>query len=270
MLQLNQFNYQILGNSQGPKLVFLHGLMGGAANWRKITQAFTDECHILIYDQRGHGRSFHPQKGYAPEDYAADLHFILQELGWNKIRLVGHSMGGRNALNFSFQWPELVQAVVLEDIGPDANPQAVSRIERLLALVPTPFASRTEAKKFLLNEFVEQIKDDPHAMTLAQYFYTNIEEKNGVADWRFSKDGILESLRAGRTKERWHELSGLKMPTLVVRGQDSSDLSHEIFLKMKAANPLVRGIEIPGAGHWVHYDQPQLFVETLQEFFTVL
>ena len=103
---LNHFNYQLLGDPQAPKLVFLHGLMGSAANWRKITTAFTEKYHILLYDQRGHGRSFQPSSGYKPEDYASDLQQILKELGWEKIFLVGHSLGGRNALNFAFKNPK--------------------------------------------------------------------------------------------------------------------------------------------------------------------
>lgn len=258
---------QLLGDPTRPKLVFLHGLMGSAANWRKITSMFEDTYHILIFDQRGHGRSFKPDEGYAPEDYAWDLKKILDELGWQKIFLVGHSMGGRNALEFAWRWPQSVEKLVIEDIGPDANPEAVARTERLLELVPTPFASREGAKEFLLQRFPDLIASNPQASVLAQYFYSNIEEKNGLADWRFSKKGVLASLHEGRERERWQEFRELTMPILVVRGEKSEDLSREVMGRMVKENHHAQAIEIPRAGHWVHFDQPEIFAQALRQFF---
>ena len=134
MSHLENFHYQVLGASSAPKLVFLHGLLGSGNNWRKITAQFQDRFQILIYDQRGHGRSFQPDTGYAPEDYAQDLTKILDELNWAKINLVGHSMGGRNALAFSTMNPERLNSLVIEDIGPTSGKDSVDKIERLLNL----------------------------------------------------------------------------------------------------------------------------------------
>src|SRR5436305_14748609 len=108
---LDNFHYQITGvteasGGEAPKLVFLHGVMGYSANWRRIARAFEHTHHVLVYDQRGHGRSFQPPTGYAPEDYASDLEKILDELGWGAIQLVGHSMGGRAALHFAYESPD--------------------------------------------------------------------------------------------------------------------------------------------------------------------
>lgn len=270
MSVLDSFHYQLSGPETAPKLVFLHGLMGSAANWRKITQAFEQERQILTYDQRGHGRSFKPLSGYAPEDYAEDLLQILAELGWEKIQLVGHSMGGRNALSFANKYPEKVSHLVIEDIGPEASREAVERIKKLIALVPTPFANKQKAKEFLLHDFVQKISYNAHAKTLAQYFYTNIEEKpDGTADWRFYKPGILESMHLGRQEDRWDLVKNLKMPTLWLRGANTEELPKEIYGRILLENPLIKGIEIPQAGHWVHFDQPEAFVKALKEFLKI-
>lgn len=264
---LNQFHHQILGPEAAPKLVFLHGLMGSSANWRKVTSSLGNAYHILVFDQRGHGRSFQPKMGYRPEDYSDDLFKILNELGWDRVRLVGHSMGGRNALNFSHRWPQRVIGLVLEDIGPDASAEAVDRIEHLIGLVPTPFANRAEAKSFLLEKFPTLIPENLQAQILAQYFYSNMDERSdGLTDWRFSKAGVLESLRAGRERERWDELRGLEMPTLIVRGENSLDLNRPIYERMLRENPRLTGVEIAKAGHWVHSDQPEAFVTVLKNF----
>ena len=93
MSYLNNFNYQILGQKANPKLVFLHGLMGFGSNWRTMARHFEERYEILLYDQRGHGRSFQPAE-YRLDDYADDLDKITAELGWTSFILVGHSLGG--------------------------------------------------------------------------------------------------------------------------------------------------------------------------------
>lgn len=259
---LNQFHYQINGKNSGlPKLVFLHGLMGFGANWRRIVSQLEDSFEILTFDQRGHGRSFKPDSGYAPEDYARDLEKILNELGWEKIHLVGHSMGGRNALAFASHFPQRVISLVIEDISPESHPGDVERYEKLLNRVPTPFQTKKDAKDFLLNDFGDPI--------LGNYFYSNlVENDTGLVDWRFSKSGILDSVRLGRTVDRWESWRSLQMPTLLVRGENSKDLSAETYEKMLKENPRVKGAVIKDSGHWVHFDQPEAFIEVLREFFS--
>lgn len=265
---LDKFNYQIFGSPQAPKLVFLHGLMGAGANWRKILRDFESHFQILIFDQRGHGRSFQPEGSYSPEEYAEDLRHILDELGWEKVLLVGHSMGGRNAMAFAHLFPHRVDGLVVEDIGPTRLQSGVSQTEHLLSLVPRPFASRAEAKKFFMGEFVEKIKHNPQAKTLAQYFYTNVEEKQGGrVDWRFSLEGVLKSLQQGRAKERWQQWERFNLPILLIRGQNSTELPHDMFQEMLKRNPKAVGVEIVDAGHWVHSDQPQKFSSALLQFF---
>ncbi|MCB0412003.1 MAG: alpha/beta hydrolase [Bdellovibrionales bacterium] len=267
MSVLENFHYQVVGDECSHKLVFLHGLMGSLSNWRKIINSFKDDHQVLIYDQRGHGRSQHPRLGYQPEDFARDLKEILDELRWEKIQLVGHSMGGRNALVFADLFPRRITHLVLEDISPEADEKAVQRIEFLLGLVPIPFANKAEAKKFFEVEFPSKLKGVESAQVLSNYFYTNIELKpDGTAGWRFSLPGILESLRSGRERDRWQELKNLQMPTLLVRGGESKDLTSAVFEKMLSCNPHIQGVEIPHAGHWVHFDQSEAFVKALKDF----
>ncbi|UXR64211.1 alpha/beta hydrolase [Bdellovibrio bacteriovorus] len=267
MSYLNNFYHHLYGPEDGRKWVFVHGLMGYGQNWRKIIQGLETTERCLAYDQRGHGRSFQPAEGYSPEDYADDLKMIVDELGWDQFVLVGHSMGGRNVLNFASRFPECVSKLVIEDIGPEANPQAHEYYEYLLNLVPAPFATREEAKRYFFEDFVKTAKTRENIQVMANYFYSNMtEQPNGTVDWRFSKNGIIDSVRLGRTDERWDEVKSLKMPTLLVRGANSKELSQENYDKMLTSNPMIKGVVIPGAGHWVHSDQPQAFTEALKMF----
>lgn len=261
MSLLSQLNHHRRGLSEGPKLVFLHGLMGSWHNWRRILTHFEPRYEVFAIDQRGHGRSYRPQTGYAPENYAQDLKQALDELGWQSIILVGHSMGARNAIQFAYEYPERVQKLVIEDMGPEINPELNGTIERILEKVPTPFHDKALAKETILSAF-------PKNQVLAQYLYSNIAEVSpGVFDWRFYKEGILESLAQGRTRNWWHEYKSLNMPILIVRGENSQDLERSLFEKMLKENPKAQGVEIKGAGHWVHFDKPQEFIESLEAFF---
>ncbi len=265
---LAQFNYQLLGPENGRKWVFLHGLMGYALNWRRIATGLQQSEQILIYDQRGHGKSWKPLKGYAAEDYAEDLNQILQELKWQKIILVGHSMGGRNALEFAHLHPEKVEQLIIEDIGPEANMAAVDFYKWLFSVIPTPFANKLAAKEFFLNSFCSVIQGrTQNPETLGQYLYSNITElSDGSADWRFSTEAMLASVVQGRARDRWDVLRALPMPTLVIRGENSGELSRDTFERMSLSNPRIEGVEISNAGHWVHSDQPEEFLQVIRKF----
>ena len=270
VFQLSQFHHQISGNPSGRKLVFLHGLMGSLSNWRRIAQAFQADYEILVFDQRGHGRSFQPETGYAPADFAADLKGILDQLEWRKINLVGHSMGGRNALEFASQHPERLEKLVIEDIGPDQGHEGLEIIQRMIELVPTPFASRSEAREFFEKKFESLISFHDQPSVIRQFFYTNLEEKaDGTTNWRFSKKGILEALQIGHTGSRWNLVESLKCPTLWVRGDRSKDLSRAMFEEILRRNPVIEGKEIANSGHWVHFDQPDAFITVVKDFLTL-
>lgn len=269
MSYLQNFHHQITGNLQSrKKLVFLHGLMGYGMNWRGISKSFADEFHILYYDQRGHGRSISPKTGYAPEDFASDLVQILDELGWEKIYLVGHSMGGRVAGTFAHLHPKRIEKLVIEDIGPDANPQAIARIEEILNKVPVPFSGKKDAKEYFMNTFLQDFSHRPLAKELGMFLYSNVEEKeNGEVFWKFDPDIMHACVLQGRQRERFKEFSEIQSPTLILRGTKTEEFDKDVYERVLAENANFKGIEIEGVGHWIHYESPELFTEKIQEFF---
>ena len=269
MSYLSNFHHQFAGNENSEKkLVFVHGLMGYGANWRPIAREFESEYHILYYDQRGHGRSISPKSGYAPEDFADDLKQILDEIGWSKVYLVGHSMGGRVVAEFTYQHPEMVKKLVIEDIGPDANPEAIRRIEELIDGVPSPFAGRKEAKEYFMNDFLKQFSDRPNAKALGMFPYSNFAEKSdGQVSWKIDPEVVRQCVHEGRKRDRYEEFAKISVPTLLIRGETSEELDSEVYQRVLAENQHIKGLEIAGAGHWVHYDQLSAFVEALKGHF---
>ena len=240
MRTLKNFHYQIYGTIGAKKLVFLHGLMGAGANWRRIVKPFEEDFEILCFDQRGHGRSFQPISGYTPQDYADDLEFILEQLEWSEpIHLVGHSMGGRNAIMFAHEYPEKIEKLVIEDIGPEANLSGLERIRGYLKAIPVPFTSKAEAKRFLSHEFIDYLGGpSAQAQTLSQYFYTNMtQQPDGSVGWRFSLSGVIESMESARYIEWWNIWQNIEIPTLVVRGEKSKELTQDELVAISEMGP---------------------------------
>jgi esterase len=232
---LEQIHYQVTGDPQSnKKLVFLHGLMGYAANWRGIARPFAKEFHILCYD---------------------------------RVYLVGHSMGGRIAAHFAFRYPQRVERLVIEDIGPDANPQAIVRIEELIDGIPAPFAHKDAAKEYFFKDFYQQYAHRRNLQPLSQFLYSNFAENDqGQFTWKFNIEVMRQCVKKGRERERFSEFAALTMPTLLMRGEHSEELSTEVFQRVLKENSRIRGVEVEGAGHWVHFDQANLFIGLLQDF----
>ena len=266
-MYIDNFNYSILGTNTEQRVVFLHGLMAFSANWRKIANKVEDRFQCLIYDQRGHGRSFKPESGYSLEVLAEDLNKITSELGWKKFHLVGHSLGARVAMVFADKFPEKVKTLTIEDMGVSVLPESYLYYEQMLKIVPTPFSSREAVKGFFENSFLKLFHPNENPKVLLTFLQANIEEKEpGVFDWKFSKQAIIETARESNNQDRWREISSFKMPVLLVRGEKSHILSLPEFEKMLQVNPQITGIEIKGAGHWLHYEKYEEFTQVLVKF----
>ncbi len=241
-------------------VVLLHGLMGFAANWGKIWPELHNRRPVLVLDQRGHGKSPKPKNGYTPTDYARDLKALLDLIGWEKVHIVGHSMGGRVALRFCSLFPERAVSLTLEDSGVDARPERVTWIQDLLASIPTPFATREDAKKF----FAENFKDDP--MT-GGFLHMNLEaQANGSLDWRFHAPGMIETVETGRSTDAMRELAKLQQPVLLVRGSLSKEFPFAEAKFMSETRDRIRLVTIEGAGHFVHAEKPLEFTKALAVF----
>lgn len=264
---LDQIHYRITGDQAQPKMVFLHGLMGFLNNWGSITREMSKQYCCLVFDQRGHGKSFKPHQSYQPEDYASDLLQILDALGWEKIILVGHSMGGRNALCFAHNYPQRLNKLVIVDISPDLKADSALYFEKMLNTVPTPFANHEQAKKFFTEDFAKVFASKEDVSVLSRFLFANLEpDSSGKINWRFSKEAIIESAKLGRSDILWDWFKELKVPSLYVRGQKSKDLPLETFQKVLSLNSSIQGVEVSDAGHWVHSEQPELFLKELKKF----
>ena len=260
-----RLHYVEWGNPAAPPLVLLHGITGHARTWDTLAVALAADRRVIALDQRGHGDSDPaPDGDYSVGAMADDLGAFADALGLATFSLLGLSMGGRVAMGFAGAHPSRVERLVIVDIAPDIHPPGMARIRTMIANAPEAIASEEWAVETAMaanpradvGELRHRIK---HALR---------REPDGTLTWKYARD-LREMMRRGGRREPmdlWERLTHITCPTLVVRGAESDVLSPELALRVIAALPDGRLVEVPDAGHTVPGDQPAAFVDVARRF----
>ena len=241
----------------GRPLVVLHGLFGSLDNWHTVSNQLAPHFQVLALDQRNHGHSFHsPEMGYPL--MARDLLDFLERQGLGRVSLLGHSMGGKTAMEFALRYPARLDRLIVVDIAPRAySPRHRHILDALLSLDLAAGSSRQQLDAALAPAIPAKVT--------RQFLLKSVERNaRGVFRWRMNLQGIAnnygrlcETLGPGRTCTR---------PALFIRGGESDYLLDEDFDSIRRLFPQAQFQTLAGAGHWVHADAPQPFVRTALEF----
>ncbi|WP_179950174.1 alpha/beta fold hydrolase [Burkholderia sp. MSMB1826] len=261
-----RLHYVSWGHDDAPAVVMLHGLRSYAHTWAPVAAALADRYRVVALDQRGRGLSdWDPRRDYYAPAYVRDLDALVRALDLRRFVLVGHSMGGANAFVYAAAQPERLAGLVIEDMGPGASAGSPGseRIKRELEDTPDAFASWDDARAFWRRQrpnIAESALDSRVAHSLK-------ESEPGRIVWRHDAQGIAAA-RLAATPEQlvhlWPSILNLHVPTLLLRGGDSDFLSADVAAEMAAANAEIERIDIPGATHYVHDDQPDAFNHALR------
>jgi pimeloyl-ACP methyl ester carboxylesterase len=219
--------------------------MAHAHVWDDFGQSFRNRYHVTALDQRGHGETQWCEDGaYSIYDHFSDLVCFIEGLGLKDSIMIGHSMGGRNALFYTACYPQNVKRLVLIDARPSSNPKNSKALKHLLMNLPS--------QAFSLSEIVQAIQNiypclsTENCQHLAYYGYKKILDKKYVP--RFDMRMSLQSNRLGCiTEDLWPFLKNITCPTLVVRGKESLFLSRADARKICDLIPDAKLKEIPMA-----------------------
>ena len=257
---VDQLNHRMTG--ENPAIILLHGLFGNMDNLTPVARSLTDHYGVLSVDLRNHGRSFHKPTMTYPE-MASDVLALMGQLGIASAVVIGHSMGGKVAMQLAVQQPERVRALVVGDIAPvDYPPHHQNVLRALQAYKPEQSLSRQDADK-QLAQFIE--------MTAVRQLLIKGMMKNeqGQYAWRMNVDGIINSYQSICAAPDI-EGKSYQGPTLFIKGEFSDYLKPEhrdvIFRLFPSADLRV----ITGAGHWLHAEKPALFSASLKRFLSAL
>ena len=250
-----ELNYKTFG--QGDPLIILHGLFGTLDNWQTLGKRWAEDYSVYMLDQRNHGRSPHfPNISYPV--MAEDIRQFLEANWIHETNLLGHSMGGKTAMQLALHYPDLVNKLVVVDILPKAYPPGHKDIfDAMLSLDLERTASRQEADVHLANKIPEP--------GVRQFLLKNLSRnKEGGFRWKMNLpvlhnhyEAILASLEGEYTFEG---------PTLFIKGEHSPYI-HEFDMTLAMEFfPNARLETVRGAGHWVHADQPDELFRLVSDF----
>jgi len=244
----------------------LHGLRGYAETWESLAASLGDRFRSFALDQRGRGGSeWGRWQDYRVEQYVADFESFVDQLGLGKFVLIGHSMGGANAIVYAARHPERVAALVIEDMGPGASTSSdgSSRIKDELGGTPDSFGSWAEAEAY----WRARRPNAPEAALRARMEHTLRKLPDGRFAWRYDLEGIRQArLDPTLQVDLWPYVADIRCPTLVVRGAQSDFLSRETAEAMVLRNGNLRWIEVAHASHYVHDDNPEDYNRDVSTF----
>jgi esterase len=239
-----------------PTLVIAHGLYGSGRNWGVIARRLSDRRPVVAVDMRNHGDSPRAATQSYP-DMASDLAEVIEDLG-PPVDLLGHSMGGKAAMQLALTRPDLVRRLIVADIAPVAYTHDQTRhVDAMAALDLSTLATRAEAEAALAAAGVA----DP---ALRAFFLQSLDLRSVPPRWKLN----LPVLRAEMAKiVGWPGTEGrFDRPALFLTGADSQYVLPEHRAAILALFPKARFARIPQAGHWLHAEKPREFEETVRVF----
>ncbi len=248
------------GPSEAPTVCFLHGGAAHAHWFDRVIPGLGTRFRAIALDQRGHGESqWATPAAYATEDFAGDLRGLMDRLGLARMTLVGHSMGGHNAMAFAAWYPERTAALVVVDARPSLPPERVQRMRERGRRAPRVHASEDSALatfRLLPRDTVA----DP--ALLAHLARMGLARVNGGFRYRFDPACYADR----RPVDCWPLLPRIEVPTLVVRGEHSPVLPLDMAARMLETIPDAELVEIPDAYHHLTLDAPDAFAAALDTF----
>lgn len=242
----------------GQPLVILHGFLGMSDNWKTLaTQFAANGYQVHLLDLRNHGRSFHSDD-FSYELMAQDVYEYCQANHLQKINIIGHSMGGKVAMLLATNYPDLIQKLIVADIGPKYY--APHHQEILAGLNAVDFStqpSRNEVDAIL----TAHIPDFGTRQFLLKSLYW---QEPGQLAFRFNLAVFNQKIT--EIGKALPEQKVFTAPTLFIRGGNSSYILDEDLEKIQHHFPNMQLQTIPNAGHWLHAENPVLFYQFCIDF----
>lgn len=241
---------------EGPPLVLLHGLFGSNENLGSIARALAPDFTVHAMDLRNHGRSPH-----GPEmEYSVLAHDVLETLGAAGIErasILGHSLGGKTAMELALSRPRHVERLIVADIAPIEYEHRHDReLEALHALDLEQVSTRNDADRALAAAIPNP--------AIRQFLLKNLARTDNGFAWRMPLDTIYREyadIAAAPASPGPYE-----GPTLFIRGGNSDYITDDSETAIRERFPNARIETIPDAAHWVHVDAPEAFLELVRGF----
>jgi len=239
--------------TEGKPLLILHGFLGMSDNWKTLGKKFAKQGYqVHLIDQRNHGRSFHSDE-FNYDVLVDDLKRYCEHHNLDTISLIGHSMGGKTAMLFAVKHPEMLEKLVIVDIGPKFYPTHHEQIlAGLSAIQQEMLASRSDAED-IMKKFVPDFGT-------RQFLLKNLYwKKDKTLGLRINLDVLIDNV-----EEIGEALSGsatYEKETLFLKGDKSEyiQVGDETLIHQYFPKAIIQ--QVSNSGHWLHAENPTEFFE---------
>lgn len=250
-----KLHYRDLG--QGTPFVILHGLFGLLDNWQTLAKYWSQKYHVYLVDLRNHGRSPHSEE-FNYDLMVEDLAEFLTEHQLENPVIMGHSMGGKVAMNFALSHPEKLSKLIVVDIAPRPYPvHHQDIIDGLNAIDIATMTSRTEAEAAL----APYIPEAETRLFLLKNLYRREDNSFG---WRMNLATIEQNIEeVGRETT---SNTPFNKPTLFIKGEKSRYIQDKDIPSIQNLFPQAKIETVANAGHWVHAEAPEKFYQLVVDF----
>src|ERR1700722_7453889 len=251
-----RLSYRKLGS--GKPLFILHGLFGSADNWQTVGKQFAEHFTVYFIDLRNHGQSPHSTE-WNYEVMSEDINELMQDEGIDKAILLGHSMGGKVAMQFTVRHPEKVEKLVVVDIGPKKYPVTNQFV---IDAIDSFDLSAVKIRKEVDTLLTPFIQDFGTRQFLLKNLYWTEEQKLA---WKFNYEVIKQNIKTVGEVTPMPAMP-IGIPVLFIKGERSDYIFPGDVKLITSMFPNAKLVVIAGAGHWVHADKPQEFYNVVNEF----
>ncbi|KAK9297211.1 hypothetical protein QLX08_008955 [Tetragonisca angustula] len=269
-VKLAYVSYESMGgnkNASKQPIIIMHGLFGSKTNWNSLSKTIHRDTNrkVITIDARNHGDSPH-SSDMTYSHMAQDIVQLMNDLGFEKSILIGHSMGGSAMMYVALNYPQLVEKLIIVDMSPVRTSPQLMNMEKIFKAMRTVnlegITTLTKARTSVKDQLANAIKSLP----LRQFLAMNlVEADNGKFKWRVN----LPVLEQNFAQIAVFPDVGSRVyngSTLFMGGSKSDYIKVEDHDKIKQLFPSAGFIYINDADHWVHADKPTEFLKTTIDF----
>ena len=243
---------------EGKPLLIIHGFLGMSDNWKSLAWLYAaDGFQVHMIDLRNHGKSFHSDE-FNYTVMSKDVLEYCQEHNLAKVSIIGHSMGGKVAMLFATRYPKMVEKLIVADIGPKYY--APHHQDILAGLNAVDFSTKPDRAEVeeTLYPFIPDF--DTRQFLMKNLYW--IEPKQLA--FRFNLPIFNKTIET--IGEALPEGNHFDKPTLFIRGGNSKYILDSDMSEIQKHFPNFTMATIPNVGHWLHAENPKLFLEETARF----
>jgi esterase len=254
-MEIVDLAYEELGSQNSVPIIILHGFFASSRNWRKVAEKLAVSYRVYSLDLRNHGNSpHHPQLDY--QVMVADVLSFMDAHSLESAHLLGHSMGGKCAMWLALNQPERTKKLIVVDIAPKSYKHNFDNtVQALIDLPLSEIKNRKQAETLLAERISE--------LDYRQFLLQNLILKEGGYSWRVNLAIFKQMAPNIVAFPEINNLAGYRGETLFIAGKDSGYVLKDDISGLFPGATLKT---IANAGHWVHAQQPEVFIEMVENF----